>query len=117
MGGAAFSRGENSYQVESSAPTEVVPPVKPKSTASLLKRSSPALFGTRGGVRLPPPAPKRAASARTAADEEQDQGHQARAQARPRREEVHEVDRPHVRDAGPVEPDGEEEEPQAEANE
>ena len=61
--------------------------------------------------------PKRAASALTAADEVQDQRHQARAQAPPRREEVHEVDRPHVRDAGPVEPDGEEEEPQAEADE
>ena len=56
--------------------------------------------------------PKRAASARTAADEVQDQPHQAHPKARPRPEEVHEVDRPHVRDGGPVEPVGEEEEPQ-----
>src|SRR5687767_6277564 len=61
--------------------------------------------------------PKRAASALTAADEVQDYGHQGHAQVRPRREEVHEVDRPHVRDAGPVEPDDEEEEPQAAAEE
>ncbi len=61
--------------------------------------------------------PVRAASARTAADEVQDQRHQARTQACPRPEEMHEVDRPHVRDAGPVEPDGEEEEPQADADE
>src|SRR5438874_10847075 len=61
--------------------------------------------------------PKRAASALTAADEVQDHRHQGRAQARPRREEMHEVDRPHVRDAGPVEPDDEEEEPQAEGDE
>jgi hypothetical protein len=61
--------------------------------------------------------PKRAASARTAAEEVQDHPHQAHAQARPRREEVHEVDRPHVREAGPVEPVGEAEEPQANAGE
>ena|SRR5690348_3808682 len=42
--------------------------------------------------------------------------HRAHAQARPRREEVHEVDRPHARDARPVEPAGEEGEPQAEAD-
>ena len=50
---------------------------------------------------------ERAASAPTAADEVQDQRHQARTQACPRPEEVYEVDRPHVRDAGPVEPGGE----------
>jgi hypothetical protein len=55
--------------------------------------------------------PRRAASALAAADEVQDQHHQAHAQARPRREEVHEDDRPHVRDAGLGEPNGEEEEP------
>ena len=47
--------------------------------------------------------PKRAASALTAADEVPDQPHQAHAQASPRREEVHEVVTPHVRDGGPVE--------------
>jgi hypothetical protein len=46
----------------------------------------------------------------------QDHPHQGHAQAPPRREEVDEVDRPHVRDAGPVEPDGEEEEPEAAAD-
>jgi len=61
--------------------------------------------------------PVRSASARTAADEVHDQRHQASTQACPRREEMHEVDRPHVRDGGPVEPDGEEEEPQADAKE
>ena len=46
-----------------------------------------------------------------------DQPHQARAQASPRREEEHEVVKPHVRDGGPVERDDEEEEPQAEGDE
>lgn len=58
--------------------------------------------------------PKQAASALTAADEVQDQRHQARTEACPRREEMQEVDRPHLRDAGPVEPSGEVEDPQAE---
>src|SRR3954453_18952638 len=47
----------------------------------------------------------------------QDHRHQARTQAGPRPEEIHQIDRPHVRDAGPVQPNGEEEEPQGEANE
>jgi hypothetical protein len=61
--------------------------------------------------------PKRAASARTTADEELDQGRQADAHECPRTEEVHEVDRPHARDGGPVEPGGEAEESKAEAEE
>ena len=61
--------------------------------------------------------PKRAASALSADDEEPDQGHQARPKARPRPEEVQEVERPHIRDAGPVQPDVEEAEPQADADE
>jgi hypothetical protein len=56
--------------------------------------------------------PKRAASALAAEDEVQDQQRQARAEVRPRPEEAQEVDRPHVRDAGLVEPGGEEEDPQ-----
>src|SRR3954468_7580260 len=62
------------------------------------------------------PAPKRAASARTAAEPDP-RPHQARAQHCPCRNEVHEVDRSHGRDAGPDEPEGEEEEPQAETGE
>src|SRR5437764_7110639 len=57
-----------------------------------------------------------AASALTAADEVQNHPYQGHAQARPRREEVHEVDRPHARDGGPVEPGGEAEEPAAAAD-
>src|SRR4051812_50065538 len=60
--------------------------------------------------------PKRAASALTAAEPDP-RPHQARAQHRPCRNEVHEVDRSHGRDAGPDEPEGEEEEPQAETGE
>src|SRR5215213_3014743 len=60
--------------------------------------------------------PKRAASALTAAEPDP-RPHQARAQHCPCRNEVHEVDRSHGRDAGPDEPEGEEEEPQAETGE
>src|SRR4051794_1450758 len=59
-------------------------------------------FGTyplaaKAGVAMARPG--RAASAFAAAGEIHDQPHKASAQARPRREEVQEVDRPHVRDA------------------
>src|SRR6516162_7683750 len=64
-----------------------------------------------GWMRTPP---KRAASALTAGDEEHGQPRHARAQDHPRREEEHEVVKPHVRDGGPVERDDEEEEPQRE---
>jgi hypothetical protein len=47
-----------------------------------------------------------------AEDEVQDQQRQASAEVRPGPEEAQEVDRPHVRDAGLVEPGGEEEDPQ-----
>src|SRR4051812_33785688 len=60
--------------------------------------------------------PKRAASARTAADEVHDQPRQARPQHYPRPEEYHEVVKPHVGGGGPVERDEEEEEPQGEAH-
>ena len=60
--------------------------------------------------------PKRAASALTAAEPDP-RPHQARAQHCPCRNEVHEVDRSHGRDAGPDEPEGEEEKPQAETGE
>ena len=61
--------------------------------------------------------PKRAASALPAAEEVHDQPRQARAQGCPRPEEEHAVVKPHVRDAGPAERHGEEEEPQAEGAE
>src|SRR5690349_13727459 len=73
------------------------------------------VFGTypsaaKAGVAMV--LPKRAASALTAAEPDP-RPHQARAQHCPCRNEVHEVDRSHGRDAGPDEPEGEEEEPQA----
>ena len=60
--------------------------------------------------------PKRAASALTAAAKSRPAPTRPTPRS-PRREEVHEVERPHVRDGGPVEPDREEEEPQAEGDE
>ena len=62
--------------------------------------------------------PKRAASALTAADEVHDQPPPGpRPGIAPVARRYTRSDRPHVRDAGPVEPDGEEEEPQAEGDE
>src|SRR5947208_6462441 len=75
-----------------------------------IRSAQPADWAAAGRLRRP-------ASALTAADEVQDYPHQGRAQRRPRREEMHEVDRPHIRDAGPVEPDGEAEKPKAAADE
>src|SRR5262245_12404473 len=63
----------------------------------------------------PRPHPAGLLRSLAAGGEARDQPNQARTHARPGREELYEVDRPHVRDGGRVTPDDEEVESQAEA--